>query len=150
MSVITADMGRLSKLLGDELSIYRQIHKQTEKQMELLAEDDIDAFNISLHKRESLIEQIKGLHQESERLMQSYISNVAGGNKADAGIDSLKKQIHETIQACAEINDRNIAIVRDMTQKHSKKIEEKSAQRKGIGGYAQAVANLPELFDKKT
>ena len=150
MSVITADMGRLSKLLSDELDIYRQIHKLTEKQTELLAEDDIDAFNISLEKREALIEQIKGLHQDSKPLMQSYVSNTKNGKNTDTGIDSLKKQIREIIEACAGINDRNMTIVKDMTQKHSKKIEEKSAQRKGIGGYAQAVTNLPELFDKKT
>ena len=146
----SADMERLSKLLGDELEIYGQIRKLTEKQTELLAKDDIDAFNISLDKREKLIEKIKGLHQESDPLMQSYASLPESGEKTDSDIDTLKGQIREVLVVCSKLNDENIAAMKKKTKEHTKKIDKQSAKRKGIGGYAQAVPNTPEVFDKKT
>ena len=57
------DMERLPELLGEELEYYKQIQKLTEEQTGLMGEDDIEAFNSSLVKREELIEKIKGLHQ---------------------------------------------------------------------------------------
>jgi len=43
-----------------------------------------------------------------------------------------------------------MAAMKDKVEEHTRKIDEKSAQRKGIGGYAQAVPNTPEIFDKKS
>jgi len=146
----SADMERLTKLLGKELELYGQIQKLTEKQKELLDKDDIEAFNTSLDKREALIEKIKGLHQDSNPLMQSYVSLSADGENADNKVEELKAQIREKLEACAELNNKNIAIVAGKTEEQSKKIDEQSAKRKTIGGYAQAVPNIPEVFDKKT
>jgi len=138
----SADTEKLSKLLSEELELYGQIRKLTEKQTELLAEDDIDAFNISLEQREALIEKIKGLHQESNPLMHSCVS--------DDKIDKLKKKIRIELEACSKNNDKNISVLHEKTQDHTKKIDEQSSKRKGIGGYAQSVPNTPEMFDKKT
>ena len=146
----SADMERLSKLLGEELELYKQIRKLTEQQTKLLAKDDIDEFNISLDKREELIEKIKGLHQESDHLMQSYTSLSADDKGKDSKIDKLKKQIRKELEVCANLNDKNIETMSEKTEEHKKKIEQQSAKRKGIGGYAQSVPNSPEMFDKKT
>jgi len=143
------DMVRLSKLLGDELELHRKIKKLTEEQTELLAKDDIEAFNISLDKREKLIEKIKGLHQESNPLMQSYASS-SGSNGKDGEIEEKKAKIREIVESCALLNDENIISLREKTENLTKEIDEKSAKRKGIGGYAQSVPNTPEMFDKKT
>jgi len=140
--IASADIEKLSKLLSEELELYGQIQKLTEEQTELLAEDDIDAFNSSLDKREELIEKIKGLHQESNPLMQSCVSNDK--------IDELMKKIRKTLETCSKLNDKNEEILREKTQDHTKKIDEQSSKRKGIGGYAQSVPNTPEMFDKKT
>ena len=146
----SADKERLSKLLGEELELYKQIRKLTEQQKELLAKDEIDEFNISLDKREKLIEKIKGLHQESDPLMQSYASLSAGEKTKDSKIDEFKKQIRKELTVCAQLNEENIESMSEKTEEHKKKIEEQSAKRKGIGGYAQSVPNTPEMFDKKT
>ena len=145
----SADTERLLKLLCDELDLHKKIRKLTEEQTELLTKDEMEAFNSSLDKREELIEQIKGLHQESKPLMQSYASS-SNSSKKDSKIDDLKKEIREVIEKCAHLNDENINNLKEKTENLTKKIDEKSAQRKGIGGYAQAVPNTPEMFDKKT
>ena len=145
----SVEIKQLSELLGEELKIYGQIRKLTEKQTGLLAKDDITAFNSSLDKREELIEKIKGLHQEKDPLMQSYISLSSGGN-GNEEIEKLKGQIREIITDCSRINDENMAAMKEKTEDHIKRIDEQSAKRKGIGGYAQSVPNTPEVFDKKT
>jgi len=145
--IASADLERLSKLLGEELKLHEKILKLTEEQTKLLTKDDIEAFNSSLDKREELIEKIKGLHQESNPLMQSYASSSdEGGGK----IDELKTKIRNELSICAQLNDENLAVVNQKSEGHTKKIEEQSAKRKGIGGYAQSVPNTPEMFDKKT
>jgi len=146
----SADSERLSKLLGEELEFYVNIRKLTEEQTELLAKDDIEAFDDSLVKRETLIEKIKGLHQESNPLMQSYVSFSSAGNKTDSNIDELKKKIREQLEVCAKLNDKNTETMKVKADEHSKKIDDQSAKRKTIGGYAQAVPNVPEMFDKKS
>jgi len=142
------DLERLSKLQSEELELYKKIRKLTEEQTELLAKDDIEAFNISLDKREKLIEEIKGLHQESNPLMQSYASS-SSGSKSNT-VEELKKEIREIIEICAKLNDKNVIFLKEKTENLTKEIDEKSAKRKGIGGYAQSVPNTPEMFDKKT
>ena len=146
----TADIERLSTLLSDEYELYKKIHKQTEEQTELLNKDDIEAFNASLDKREKLIEQIKGLHQESAPLMQSYVSFTSGGKNYIKEIDRLKKQIREELEFSGKLNETNIETMKNKTEEHTKRIDEQSAKRKGIGGYAQSVPNTPEVFDRKT
>ena len=149
-SISSADVERLSKLLGEELEFYRKIRKLTEEQVELLNKDDIEAFNRSLGKREKLIEKIKGLHQEKNPLMQSYASLSDSEKSKNNEIDDLSKQIREIIEFCAGANDNSIAAMKEKTENHIKKIDEQSAKRKGIGGYAQSVPNNPEMFDRKT
>jgi len=144
------DFERLLELLGDELKIYLQIQKLTEKQAQLLTKDDIDAFNNSLEKRAGLIEQIKGLHRESDPLMQSYVSLTEDGNERKDDIDKIIKEIRRALEVCSGLNEDNIAAMKAKTEEHTNKIKEQSAKRKGIGGYAQSVPNTPEMFDKKT
>ena len=145
----SSEMERLAKLLGKEHTLYEQIRKLTQQQTQLLAKDDIEEFNDSLDKREELIEKIKGLHQESDALVQSYTSYAEAGT-GNNEIDKLRSDIRELVQICVNLNDDNIMAMREKTDDHSKKIDEQSAKRKGIGGYAQSVPNTPEMFDKKT
>ena len=144
----SAESEQLTKLLSEELKLYEKIRKMTEEQEKMLAKDDIEAFNISLEKREKLIEEIKGLHQESNPLMQSYASSSSGGKNSE--VEELKEKIREVIEACAQLNDKNIHSLKEKTESLTKEIDEKSAKRKGIGGYVQSVPNNPEMFDKKT
>jgi len=143
-----ADIGRLSAQLGEELELYKEIRTQTEEQAELLGKDDIEAFNDSLDKREEIIEKIKGLHQESAPLMQSYVSAASSGKNKE--IEKLKKQIREELVFLEKLNEENIETMKSKTEDHIKRIDNQSAKRKGIGGYAQSVPNTPEVFDKKT
>ena len=147
---LAADIERLSVLLGDELDLYRQTREKTEEQAKLLDKDDIEAFNESLDKREKLIEQIKGLHRESAPLMQSYVSFTSGGKNKNKEIEKLNKQIREELEISGRLNDENIETMKNKTEDHIKRIDEQSAKRKGIGGYAQSVPNTPEVFDRKT
>jgi len=144
----SAESERLSELLSEELELYGKIRKMTEEQEKLLAKDDIEAFNISLDKREKLIDKIKGLHQESNPLMQSYASISSGSKNSE--VEELKVKIREVIEACAQLNDENIDSLKEKTESLTKEIDEKSAKRKGIGGYVQSVPNKSEMFDKKT
>ena len=144
----SAEPEQLTKLLSEELELYEKIRKMTKEQEKLLAKDDIEAFNISLDKREKLIDKIKGLHQESNPLMQSYASISSGSKNSE--VEELKVKIREVIEACAQLNDENIDSLKEKTESLTKEIDEKSAKRKGIGGYVQSVPNKSEMFDKKT
>ena len=145
-----ADKERLMKLLSEKLKIYKQIRKLTEEQTELLIEDDIEAFDGSLDDRAALIEKINGLHQDSNPLMQSYVSH--SGNKKSGGdaVEKLKEQIRDVLEICNDLNKKNTEAMELKLKEHSVKIDKQSAKRKGIGGYAQSVPNTPEMFDKKT
>jgi len=145
-----ADKERLMKLLSEKLKIYKQIRKLTEEQTELLIEDDIEAFDSSLDKREKLIEKINGLHQESEALMQSCVSTSNDDSEENSDIKNLEKEIHGILLDCANMNEKNIEVMKEKTLEHTRKIDEQSAKRKGVGGYVQSVPNTPEVFDKKT
>ena len=142
---------RLLELLGEELVIFKQIHELTEKQTELLAADDLEAFNESLDSRQELIEKINGLHQEAEALMQSYISfsKSKGGNKV-AAVEQAIGKLRDAVGGCAALNEKNIAAAKEMNEEYVKRIDELSIGRKSLGAYAQNVPNSSELFDKKT
>jgi len=148
--IASLDKERLLKLLSEKLKIYKQIKTLTEEQTKLLAKDDIEAFNSSLNKREELIEKINGLHQESEPLMQSCVSIAPDFKEKNSDIKKLDKEINEVLTDCAKLNDINISVMKEKTLEHTKKIDEQSAKRKGVGGYVQSVPNTPEVFDRKT
>jgi len=140
------DRMRLTELLEKELEAFEQIFKLSEKQAKLLAKDNIDAFDSSLDEGQKYIEEIKGLHQESEPLMQSYMSG-AGKDAADE-IEKLRSRIQDIIAKCAELNHINSAAAKEKLENYIGKIDKLSSSRKGIGGYAQSVPNTPEMFDK--
>ena len=146
--IIPAQRERLSILLGKELEVFEEIRKLTGRQAELLKKDDVDQFDSLLDKRQELIEKINGLHQESDPLMQSYVSSPEDDSIAE--IEELREKIRETIGICAGLNDEIVAEMKVKSKEQSEKIDKHSAKRKGIGGYAQAVPNTPEVFDTKT
>ena len=149
MSKLTpADRDLLSELLGKELEIFKKIQELTEKQTELLAGDDIESFDSSLDKRQELIEKINGLHQDSNTLMQSYVSS--SEDEKSSEIEELRAKIQDITETCAKLNNQNIDTIQAKSEEQKKKIDKQSKKRKGIGGYAQAVPNTPEVFDKKT
>ena len=101
---------KLSKLLEKELEILKQIQMLSGKQTQSLAEDDVDALNSSLDKTQELMEKINGLHQESDPLMQSYISS--SGSEANNKIKKLKQQIEDIVESCAEVNSKNTETIK--------------------------------------
>ena len=142
---------RLLELLGQEYGILEQIRAMTEKQTELIAADDIDAFNKSLDRRQELITQINGLHQESDVLMQSYISFTAsGGGSKISAVDEASGKIKAIVSECALKNEKNTSAAKEKAEEYIKQIGKLSLTRKSLGKYAQSVPNSPELFDKKT
>ena len=142
---------RLLGLLGEELALFKQIRGLTEKQTELLTADDTEAFDESLERRQELIEKINGLHQETDLLMQSYISfsSSAGGGKIDA-VETAAERIRGVIAECAALNDSNITMVKGMAEEYVKRIDKLSLSRKSLGAYAQNVPSNSMHFDRKT
>jgi len=145
------DEGRLLVLLGEELDTFRQIGSLSIKQAEMLAADDMEAFEGSLERRQGLIEKINGLHQETDFLMQFYIafSGSEDGEVSDA-IESTAGQLREAIADCVSTNDKNMVAAKEKAEEYIKRIGKLSLSRKSLGAYAQAVPNNSELFDKKT
>ena len=142
-----SDLKKLQENLTQELESFEQIKKLTEKIAEQIDTEKIEALDKSLSKRQELIEKINGLHQESNPLMQSYVQ--ASGLK-NSEVDRLVERIRETTQICAKLNDENINTIKAMSEEQVDKIDKQSAKRKGISGYAQAIAYSPEVIDKKT
>ena len=145
------DESRLLVLLGEELDIFRQIGSLSIKQAEMLAADDMEAFEGSLERRQELIEKINGLHQDTDLLMQSYISfsDSAVGGVSDA-IETTAGQLREAIADCVNTNDKNMVAAKEKAEEYIKRIGKLSLSRKSLGAYAQAVPNNSEFFDKKT
>ena len=142
---------RLLDLQNEELEILKKVRELTERQAELLQADDIEAFSESIDSREALIEKINGLHQESNILMQSYISfaGAAGAGKIDA-IEDMNRQLAEELAGCVELNDKNATLTKEKTADYMKQIGKLSLGRKSLGAYVQDVPNDSQLFDKKT
>ena len=147
---------RLLELLGQEYKLFIRIRELTEAQTELLAADDLEGFNKSLDSRQEVIDEINGLHQESDILMQSYMSfsntvsdgtNPAGGEKTGL-IDSAVRRLEDAIIKCVELNDKNTGAAKNKTEEYIRQIGELSLKRKSIGKYALNVPNNPEHFDK--
>jgi hypothetical protein len=142
---------RLLELQNKELELLQQIRELTERQTELLLADDIEAFGESIDSRQELIEKINGLHQESNILMQYYISfaGAAGAGKIDA-IEDMNRQLAEELAGCVELNDKNATLTKEKTADYMKQIGKLSLGRKSLGAYVQDVPNDSQLFDKKT
>ncbi|MCL2627817.1 MAG: hypothetical protein FWD44_03870 [Oscillospiraceae bacterium] len=144
----SSDRGKLQEYLKQELEAFEKIRALTQELAEQINEDKVDALNKTLSKRQEQIEKINGLHQESSLLMQSYASLQQG--EKDGEIDDILSQIQEITQSCANLNDESFNILRVKSEEQTEKIDKQSAKRKGISGYAQAVAYAPEVIDKKT
>ena len=138
-------------LLSEELAIFGQIRELTVKQADILAADDLEALDESLSRRQELIEKINGLHQETDLLMQSYISfSKAGNGKEIEAIAGASETLRGVIAECAALNEKNISSAKGMNEEYVKRIDDLSQTRKGIGAYAQNMPNDSELFDAKT
>jgi len=142
---------RLLELLGQEMEQLNRMHELTEKQAELLIADDIDDFHKSLDQRQGLIERIKGLHQESDVLMQSYVAF----SSVDAGrvIEAIEKAVAERrrmIGECAALNEKNIITAKEKASSYLERLEKLSLNRRSIELYTPEVPNSPEIIDKKT
>ena len=142
---------RLLALLTEELAIFKQIRELTGKQAELLGTEDVTALDESLTSRQELIEKINGLHQETEVLMQSYISfKGAAGKSKIAGIETASDELRGVIIECAGLNDKNMALAKGKNEEYSERIGKLNVGRKSLGAYAQSIPNNSELFDTKT
>ena len=151
MSVFTADnAARLLDLLGKEQEIFGQIRETTEKQTELIEADDIEGFDKSLDSRQELIEKINGLHQETELLMQSYMSYSTShaGGKIEK-IDKAIEQLQNTIAECAKMNEKNTAAAKQRAEDYAERSGKLNIGRKSLGSYMQTVESNSEMFDKK-
>ena len=142
---------RLLALLSEELAIFKQIRELTGKQAELLGTEDVTALDESLASRQELIEKINGLHQETEVLMQSYISfKGAAGKSKIPGIEAASDELRGVIIECAGLNDKNMALAKGKNEEYSERIGKLNVGRKSLGAYAQSIPNNSELFDTKT
>jgi len=140
------DAARLLELLRQEFEIFGRIRELTKEQTELIAADDIEAFNISLDRRQEFIEKINGLHQESEALMQSYM--LAG--KTGGETDAAAKRLRDVISECAALNDKNMAAAKEKAEYYKERSGRLSLGRKSLGSYIHDVENDPEHFDAMT
>ena len=142
------EAARLLELLTEELELFTQFRDLTANQMELIAADEIDALNASLDQKEQIIEKIKGLHQESEVLMQSYVLYSANEEGISNEIDALAERRREMMELCAKLSEGVLSEAQGKSMGYTGKIDEISRNRKGVGAYIQDVENKPEMFDK--
>ena len=143
------DASKLVGLLGKELALFGQVLELTSKQAELIAADEMDAFDESLDLRQKLIDRIDGLHREADVLMQSYVSySGAGASSEIKEIEDMSRKLRDIITQCAAQNDKNQKAALDKSDDYSKRISDLSEGRKGVGAYIQDLGNNPEMFDK--
>lgn len=143
-----SDKERLTGLLTRKAEIFDKIYALCEKQAELLRDAKIEELETSFKDVQAERKVVEGLQQEAESLMQSYA--LLPEQERDKKIDELALGIQQQIEKCAKLNEQNMKTIQDMTEEQTKKIDEQSAKRKGITGYAQVVSSAPEMFDSKS
>ena len=143
--------GRLLELISREIEEFEQILKLTEKQTELIAAEETDALSDSLDSRQELIDKINGLHQETDLLMQSYISfSTTAKGESIGAIDEAIERLDGIIARCAAIDGKNTTLAKEKAEDYIKRIGKLSLTRKSIEKYAPGIPNDSEYFDKKT
>ena len=147
----SAKAARLNELLRQVLEIFVEMRRLTENQTDLIAAEDIAALDESIGRRQTLIEEINGLHQESDILMQSYMSySTSTDGESISEIDAAAGQLRDAITECAGINDKNTLSAMEKAAKYAERIDKLSKSRKSLGSYIHRLSNDPELFDKMT
>ena len=142
---------RLLELLEQETGIFERVLKLTESQTAFVNAEDMDALNESLDQRQGFIEEIDGLHQETQVLMQSYISySSSSSGKKLAALDAAEAKLRGLIEACSELNEKNNVLAKEKAGNIAQRIGKLSTSRKSINSYIQGVAGGSELFDKMT
>ena len=148
-SFTTESKARLLDLLGRQQGLFAEILAVTEKYTGLISADEAEELDESIQVRQDIIGKIKGLHQESDPLMQSYISfSKSKEGKSIPEIDSAAKRLRETIAECARLNDISIAAAKEKLEEYSKDGDLKRKSRESIGLYIQGLTNAPRHFDK--
>jgi hypothetical protein len=140
---------RLLELLEQQLKVFAQIRKLAQEQAALIEEEDTETLNKSLDRSGKHIERFKGLHQESDALMQSYAYSLSTGGKKVKAIETASAKLREDIEQCGKLEAQNLAAANAKADGYLKQIDKISTSRKSIGLYAQGGTNSSELFDKK-
>ena len=150
MSVFTGDdETSLIELLNQELVISGRILELTVRQADLIATDDIDAFDDSLGFRQELIDKIEGLHQESDVLMQSYISYSSSAVGEESGdIEASVSRLRDIFTKCASLDDKNTIAAKEKAESYKGRIGKLSMSRKSMRSYIPNISNDPEMFDR--
>jgi hypothetical protein len=142
---------RLLELIGQELELFGRIRELSQDQAELIAQDEIEALNISLDRRQECIDKINGLHQETNVLMQSYMASVGtDGSKKSEEAESAIRRLRDAVSGCVALNEKIMADAQEKAKSYAGRIDELSTGRKGLDSYIHQVPNNPELFDKMT
>ena len=143
---------RLLGLLGEAAEFASQVIALEREQSKYLIADDLDAFNKSLDSVGGIIERMKGLHQETEPLMQSYASyyNSEGGSRIEA-IDNAAQELVSLMEQCSAQSNSNLEDAKDKANEFVRQIDDLSTKRKSVGIYAQSTGeSSSSVFDKKT
>ena len=140
---------RLLELINNEIELFGRMRLITEKQAELIETDDIAAFDETLDRRQELIEEINGLHQESDDLMQSYISYAdSSGGESIGELDEAIARLRGAIEGCAEMNDKITEAAKIRALQYTERIGSLNLSRESLGRYQQKLPNNPKMFDK--
>ena len=142
---------RLLELLEKEIGYFGQIRELTQQQAKLLEEDEAESLDASLDSRWKLIEEINGLHQESDVLMQSYVSFAYSGDGHT--VESIERAVtrrQELIAECVALNERNTTAAKEKAESYIRRIGKLSMSRKSLEVYIPDLPNTPELIDRKT
>ena len=150
MTLPIEDEARLQGLLDRMLELCGRVLALTIRQAGLLEEDDPEGFGRSLDERGAAMDEIDGLHQESEALMQSYIS-IAGrpGGGRSQKIEGTLEKIRDALSRSAAANEKNLAAAKEKAGDYVRQIGKMSLGKKSVGAYIQGVPNNPEHFDIK-
>ena len=142
---------RLLALIKNELELFGQMRGIAEELAKLLESDDIETFNERLDRRQELIEKINGLHQESDPLMQSYISYVnSAGGESDREMDAAIGELRSLIAEIAGMNDVVMEAAKTKAVEYTERIARMSLSRESLGRYQHELPNPPQMFDKMT
>ena len=144
------DFLKLIDLLTEKKKLADEFLELTCKQAEIIAAEDINALNVSIEKRQQVIEKLIGLHQEIQFLMQSYASShAAQTEEGSRKVRQMEEQTENAIREAISKNNENAEAIKKQMEYVGQEARKIDLERKSIGMYNNISAlTTSELFDK--
>jgi len=136
------DGDTLGGLIIAERDLADKAMSYTREQTELLRREALDAFDKSLRTRNGVLGELENVRAEIMRRAKA-------GERFSPEHSRTRDGTLETLRECQKQSEANARTLKNMMAELSRAINNLDERKSGIGGYAAAIAQPPEMFDHR-